>query len=183
MFIWPTLPEVSGLAAGDGLDCGVGLFMGIVMSIFRSGDGEACVVGDGAPAGICIPGMFCMSIFCGDADGAGVGEAAGICMPDMFSIRVCPVAGEGVGGGDFAGMFMPFMFMPLMPCASCFFGVCRALCLRRTLDLCFDLVFRFALALAFGFDMFIPGMFCMSCPCCRAQATAPPVNRNIAAST
>src|SRR2546421_173589 len=99
MFIWPTLPEVSGLAAGDGLACGVGLFMGIVMSIFRSGDGEACVVGDGA------------------------------------------------------------------------------------LDLVFDLIFRFALALAFGFDMFIPGMFCMSCPCCRAQATAPPVNRNIAAST
>ena len=91
MFMLPMPPEVSGLAAGDGLACGVWLFMGvlmgIVMSIFCPGDGEACGAGVGDAAGICIPGMLFISIFCGDAAGAGVGEAVGICMPGMFSIR------------------------------------------------------------------------------------------------
>src|SRR5919199_2467200 len=113
------------------------------MSIFCPGDGEACGAGVGDPAGICIPGMLCMSIFCGDA--AGVGEAVGICMPGMCSTGCCPAAGEGAGVGDLAGIFMPcmsmlFMFMPLM---SCFFGARRALCLRRTPRLAFALGFRF----------------------------------------
>src|SRR5205807_717510 len=142
MFMLPMPPRVSGLAADDGLACGVGLFMGIdmVMSIFCPGDGEACGVGDGDPAGICIPGMFCMSILCGDAAGAGVGEAVGICMPGMFSIPLCPADGVGVGVGDFAGMCMPCMFMPFifMPRMSRFFVARRALCFRRTLDLPFD---------------------------------------------
>jgi hypothetical protein len=102
-----------------------------------------------------------MSILCGDADGVGVGEAAGICIPGMFSIPVCPAAGVGVG--DLAGIFiprisMPFMFMPRM---SRFFG---ALCLRRALDLVFDLTFCFDLDFAFGFGIFMPGMSCISCP-------------------
>ena len=85
-------------------------------------------------------------------------------MPGMFSIRVCPADGEGVGVGDLVGiciprMSMPFIFMPRM---SCFFGVCRALCFRRALVRAFDLTFRFDLDFAFGFRIFMPGMFCMS---------------------
>jgi hypothetical protein len=103
-----------------------------------------------------------MSDFCGDVAGAGVGEAAGICMPGMFSIRVCPADGEGAGVGDFAGMGMPFMFMPFIfiPRMSCFFGARRALCFRRAVGLALDPAFRFAFGLAFGFDMFMPGMSC-----------------------
>jgi hypothetical protein len=56
---------------------------------------------------------------------------------------------------------MPFMFMPDVPC---FFGARRALRLLRTTRLAFDLTFRFDLAFAFGFDIFMPGMSCMSCP-------------------
>jgi hypothetical protein len=132
------------------------------MSIFCPGDGEACGAGVGDPAGICIPGMLCMSIFCGEADGAGAGEAAGICMPGMCSIGCCPAAGEGVGVGDLAGIFMPCMSMPLMfmPGTPCFFGARRALCFRRTLDLAFDLTFRFDF-LTLDFGIFMPGMSCM----------------------
>jgi hypothetical protein len=56
-------------------------------------------------------------------------------------------------------MSMPFMFMPDVPC---FFGTRRALCLRRTPRLALDLTFRFDFPLAFGFDIFMPGMPCMS---------------------
>src|SRR5437764_908260 len=170
MFMLPMPPEALGLAAVDGLACGVwlfiGMFIGIVISIFCPGDGEACGVGDEGVAGICIPGMFCISIFCGDAAGARVGEAVGICMPGMFSIPVFPGVGEVVGVGDCAGMFMPrmsmlFMFMPRMPR---FFGARRALCFRRAVALAFDPAFRFAFGLAFGLDIFMPGISCMSCP-------------------
>src|ERR1041384_2821013 len=94
-------------------------------------------------------------------------------MPGMFSIRVCPADGEGDGVGDLAGIPIRRMCMLLMPCL---FGVRRALCLRRALDLTFDLTLRLDFRLAFGFRMFMPGMSCMLCPCCCAQApTAPSV--------
>ncbi|PYS80022.1 MAG: hypothetical protein DMF66_00710 [Acidobacteria bacterium] len=69
--------------------------MGIPLSVVCVGGGEDWGVADGEPAGICIPGMLPMSVFCGDAEGAGVGDAAGICMPGMFSIPVC--LGDGLG--------------------------------------------------------------------------------------
>ena len=60
--------------------------MGIPLSIFCPGDGEACGAGVDDAAGICIPGMLFIFIFCGEAAGAGVGDVVGICMPGMFSI-------------------------------------------------------------------------------------------------
>ena len=54
---------------------------------------------------------------------------------------------------------MPFMFMPRM---VRLLGARRALCLRRALDLAFDLTFRFDLDFTFGFDIFMPGMSCIS---------------------
>ncbi|MCA1817974.1 MAG: hypothetical protein LC746_16570 [Acidobacteria bacterium] len=174
MFMLPMPPRVSGLAAGEGLACGIGMFIGIDMSIFCPGDGEACGAGVGDPAGVCIPGMLFISIFCGDA--AGVGEAVGIFMPGMFPIPVCPADGEGVAVGDLGcvripRMSMPFMFMPCMPC---FFGARLVLCLRRADGLAFDLTFRLAFVLFFGFDMSMPGMSCMLCPVCCARATTAP---------
>ncbi|MDQ3744420.1 MAG: hypothetical protein M3444_08555 [Acidobacteriota bacterium] len=56
-------------------------------------------------------------------------------------------------------MSMPFMFMPRMACPL---GARRALRLLRTPRLAFNLAFRFDFPLAFGFDIFMPGMFCMS---------------------
>src|SRR5881275_2987827 len=162
MFMPPMPPRVSGLAAGDGLACGVGLFigmfMGIPLPIFCPGDGEAC------GAGVRIPGMLFISIFCGEA--AGVGEAVGIFMPGMFSIPVCPADGEGVGVGDLAGIRIPRMSMPpvFMPRVSCFFGARRALCFLLTPDPAFDLTLRLDLDFAFGFDLLMPGMSCMLCP-------------------
>jgi hypothetical protein len=158
--------------------------MGILMSIFCPGVGELWGVVDGEPVGICIPGMFCMSVFCGDAEGVGVEVAAGICMPGMFSIccvedgawddmgagflmfmpGMAPMSlfgWEGVGVRECEGMFMPFMFMPPM---SCFFGAGRALFFRRVAVLVFATAFRLDLGFAFGLDMFMPGMSCMLCP-------------------
>jgi hypothetical protein len=113
--------------------------------------------------------MLLMSVGCGEPEGAGVEVAAGICMPGMFPVSVFPGDGaafRGCGGMCIPGMFMSCMFMPRM---SCFFGAGRRVpFLRRVLDLDFDLdaAFRFA----FGFDMSMPGMFCMSCPSCCARA-------------
>ncbi|MDT7780157.1 MAG: hypothetical protein QOC99_2669 [Acidobacteriota bacterium] len=61
---------------------------------------------------------------------------------------------------------MSFMFMP---CMSRFFGVECVLFFRRRaarlfVDFAFEPPFRFDLA--FGFDISMPGMFLMSCPCC-----------------
>ena len=52
--------------------------------------------------------MFCMSIVCGDAAGEGAGEVAGVCIPGMLLISVfC----NGIAGvGEAAGIFMPGMF-------------------------------------------------------------------------
>lgn len=118
--------------------------------------GDAVGAGVGEAAGVCIPGMLPISVFCAGA--AGVGEAAGIFMPGMFCIRVCPADGEGAGVGDLAGIPIPRMFMPLVPFL---FGARRALRLRRALDLALDLAFRFDCRLAFGFDIFMPGMSCI----------------------
>jgi hypothetical protein len=57
-------------------------------------------------------------------------------------------------------MFIPGIFMPDMLLMSCFFEV--RLFLVATL-LFLTAVFRRTFAL--GFDMFMPGMFCMSWPC------------------
>jgi hypothetical protein len=57
-------------------------------------------------------------------------------------------------------MFIPGIFMPDMLLMSCFFVV--RLFLFATL-LSLTAVFR--RTFAFGFDIFIPGMFCMSWPC------------------
>jgi hypothetical protein len=147
------------------------------MSIFCPGDGEACGAGDDVVAGICIPGMFRISFFCGEAEGAGVEVAAGICMPGMFLMSVFP--GDCEGAGVCCGMGMPFMFMPPM---SCFFGAGRALFFRRVADLAFALAFRLALGLAFGFDMSMPGMSCMLCPWCCARVITPAVSSAATAS-
>ena len=163
-----------GLA--DGLADGIGMFIsifccgdacgfagicipGIFISIFCCGD--ACGLGEAA--GICIPGIFISIFCCGDA--CGFGEAAGICIPGIF---IC-IAGDGCAVGVpllfdegallLAGIFIPGIFIPGILLIVCFFVVCRLLVgLRRVLVL-----FRFAFAL--DFDMFMPGMFCMSCPC------------------
>lgn len=110
------------------------MFIGIDMSIFCPGDGKACGVGEAA--GIRIPGMFPIPGFA--SDGEGVGECVGEC----------------------DGMGIPFMSMP---CVSRL-GAGRGLLLRRAVVLDFDPVFRFVFALAFGFPIFMPGMFCMLCP-------------------
>jgi hypothetical protein len=77
----------------------------------------------------------------------------------MLPVPVLPGDGEGVGDCD--GIDMPFMFIP---CMSVFFGAGRALFFRRVVVMAFDLAFRFAFGLAFAFDIFMPGMSCMSCP-------------------
>src|SRR2546423_11515146 len=105
--------------------------------------------------------MLFMAVFCGDDEGAGVEVAAGICMPCMFSMPVCPGDDAGFGVLDCDGMFMFCMFMP---CLSCFLSAGRALLLRRAVALAFDPAFRFAFGLAFGLDIFMPGISCMSCP-------------------
>jgi hypothetical protein len=81
-------------------------------SIF-SGEAEGAGVGDGEVAGICMPGMLFMSIFCGDGLGDGDGLDAGV----------------GVGDGE--GMGIPFISMPgILPMSSylgltgCFFFCC-----------------------------------------------------------
>jgi hypothetical protein len=159
-------PEVSGLAVGDAPGRGVWLFMfmfmGIPLSIFCPGDGGACGIAVVEVGGICIPGMLPMSIFCGDACGAGVEVAAGIDIPGILSIPFCAVDAGDDDGVDVPGIFMPLMFMP---CMSCFFsaGRCDPL-FCRVADLAFRFAFRFAFDLVFGFDMSMPGMFCMSCP-------------------
>jgi hypothetical protein len=135
------------------------MFMGIDMSIFCPGDGEACGVGVGEPVGICIPGMLSMLsvAFCCDAGAVGIEEAEGICIPGMFPIPGFSPDGEGVGVGECDGICIPFMFMPCMSR----FGAGRGLLLRLAAVLVFELVFRFVFALAFGLPMSIPGMFCM----------------------
>jgi hypothetical protein len=84
-------------------------------------------------------------------------------IPGMSPMSVFP--GEGVGVGDCGGIGMPFMFMP---CMSCFFGARLGLFFRRApgpaFDLAFEPAFRLDFGLTFGFRMFMPGMFCMSCP-------------------
>ena len=140
MFMFPMPPCVSGLAAGDGLACGVGLLMGmfmsIDMSIFCPGDGEAWGDGDEGLAGICIPGMLLMFVFCGDDEGAA-----------------------DCDGVDIPFMFMPFMLMPGMACLFC--AGC-ALLFRPLTVLAFDPALRLAFGLAFGLPIFMPGMSCMS---------------------
>jgi hypothetical protein len=79
-------------------------------------------------------------------------------MPGMFSIPVFPGVGEVAGVGDCAGMGMPFMSMP---CMSVLFGAGRELLFFRAVALTFDLIFRFDFDFAFGFDIFMPGMFCI----------------------
>jgi hypothetical protein len=130
-------PEVSGLAAGDAFVCGVWLFMfmfmGIPLSIFCPGEGEAGSVVALGVDGICIPGILFMSVF----------------------------AGEDEGVGDCNGVDVPFTFMPFMfiLCASCFFGAGRCNLFRRMVDL----AFRFAFDLGFRFDISMPGILCISC--------------------
>ena len=137
--------------------------------MFICGDapGEGC--------GICIPGMF-ISIL-GDAPGDGLGmgmfmsifgcddvgelgEAVGICIPGMFMGVCCD--GCVVGFVDFAGaddpvFARPGIFIPGMLPMLCLVAVARGFLvdLRRL-----PLVLRFVFALLF--DMFMPGMFCMS---------------------
>src|SRR5919199_6606773 len=84
------------LAPGDGLAAGIGMFI----SIFCSGD--ACGLGEGELAGICIPGMFsiCCGDACGDAPGEGEDVGIGMLMPGMFCMLAFPVDGEGVGVRD-----------------------------------------------------------------------------------
>ena len=164
MFMLPLPPRVSAPGADDGLACGIGMFIGIDVSDFCPEDGEACGAGVGEAVGVCIPVMLFMSIFCCDA--ACVGEVVGIFMPGMFSIPLCPSDGEGVAVGDLAGiriprMPVPFMFMPRTACLP---DARRALRLLRAPRLAFDLAFRFDFPLAFGFDIFMPGMSCMSRP-------------------
>gem|GEM_PF-3908581 len=141
---------------GDGLASGIGWCIGIFMSIFCSGDGDACGVGDEGLAGISIPGIFCMSCCCGDAVGAGVEDDEGICIPGIFSISVFPADGEGVGDCD-------GIDMPGIPRMSVLFGAGRAL-FRRAVVLAFRFELRFDFGLAFDLPMFMPGMSCMSCP-------------------
>jgi hypothetical protein len=135
----------------------MGTFIGIPLSVRCPGGDEACGVGDAA--GICIPGMSCVCVCCGDAAGVGADGAAGICMPGMSSVCVRPADGEGEGVRDLAGVCMScFMFMPRM---SLCFGARRVPRLRRTLVPAFVSAFRLDLFFAFGLDMSMPGMFCM----------------------
>jgi hypothetical protein len=66
------------------------------ISIFCSGEGDACGLGEGELAGICMPGMFsiCCGDACGDGDAPGEGEVVGIGMLFMLAF---PGDGEGVG--------------------------------------------------------------------------------------
>ena len=114
---------------------------GIFISVF----GEAPGDGDGI-------GMFISIFCCGEA--CGLGDAVGICIPGMF---IC-ICGEACGLGDavFCGIFMPGIFIPGMLLIVCFLTARRLLVgLRRVLV-------RVRFALALGFDIFMPGMFCMS---------------------
>jgi hypothetical protein len=103
--------------------------------------------------------VSCIEDGAGNEDGDDAGAGFDISIPGMFPMSV--FAGEGEGVDECDGIGMPFMFMP---CMSCFCGARRALFFRRVAVLDFDPAFRFALGLAFGFDISIPGMFRMSCP-------------------
>ena len=96
---------------------------------------------------------------CGDA--CGFGEAVGICMPGIFigCVDGCAVGlfifREGVACGF--DIFIPGMVIPgMFPLVRFFAGCLFLVDLRRLL-----VVLRFAFGL--DFDMFMPGMLCMSC--------------------
>ena len=147
-----------------------------------------CGEAGGDAVGICMPGIFIW--VCGEAEG----DACGICMPGMF-IGICP--GEGWTAGDcagdddgLAGIFIPGMLLMSVLfaesfCAGAFF--LRAPGLRRCvpdtfipgifipgmllMSCFFRATFFFALDLGFGFDLFIPGIFDISC-CARTGNSA-----------
>jgi hypothetical protein len=110
--------------------------MGMLMSIFCSGDGEACGDGEAVPAGICMPGMFSISDFADDCEVVGAWGCDDVCAP--------------------------LMSIPGMPCLN---GAGRVLLFRRTIVLAFRFALRLAFGLALGFfDMSIPGILCIACP-------------------
>ena len=142
----------AGVAFGDGDGEAIGMFIpGMDMSIFS---GEAEGWADGEDDGICIPGMFICS---GDAPGCTFGVC--ICLPDMpgifmsiFRAGAFPVRDEARRDEE-EGMFLPFILIPVIPPL---FDVCFLLA-----GVDFDLDFGLLLDLL---PMFMPGMFCMSCP-------------------
>ncbi|MFL6254074.1 MAG: hypothetical protein ACJ74T_03555 [Pyrinomonadaceae bacterium] len=114
-----------------------------------------------------------MSILCsGEGEACGDGEVvpAGICIPGMFS----DFAGEGAGVWE-GGVCSPLISIPGM---ACLIGASCTRFFRRTVAL----PFRFTFCLAFGFDVFMPDMFCMSSPRCCARTAGTPAAIKIAAT-
>jgi hypothetical protein len=139
-----------------------------------------CVCGDteGVACGVCIPGMFiciCCGEGCDSTDCLGDDNCAGMFIPGLFSS--CFWLTEFFCAGAFFLVDAPFrrcipdisipgLFIPDIFPISCFLAI--RLFLVATL---FFLTLVFRLALAFDFGIFIPGMFCMSCP--RATTLGP----------
>ena len=82
----------------------------------------------------------------------------------FFSVRALILL-EAVPRRGIPDFFIPGIFIPDMLLISCFFVI--RLFLVATL---FLLTVVFRLAFALGFDIFIPGIFCMSWPCASTLA-------------
>ena len=87
-------------------------------------------------------------------------EVVGVCAPCVCSAPVLSVEGDGRAAGVCGCIFMPGMCW----CAPVLVVFGRDLLVCRAVVLALRFALRFGFALAFGFLMFMPDMFCMSCP-------------------
>src|ERR1051325_8247336 len=99
-------------------------------------------------------------VSCGVAAGAGVVEVVGVCAPCACSAPALSGKGDGFEAGVCGCIFIPGM----CSCEPVLVGCGRDLLFRRAVVLAFRFALRLVFALAFGLLMFMPDMFCMSCP-------------------